>query len=134
MSPSSRRRWSRIPIRRPVELRANERLIEAQAYNIAFGGITVKSPEPLEPGAAVSLRVHLPGTRVANSLDATGRVMHVSAVNCEGCYRLGVEFDPLDERNAAVLETFFAEQRARRRSAEGRPHSPPSAPNPQKRQ
>lgn len=111
-----------------MELRAGGRVIQARAYNIAFGGIAVKSPQPLEPGTPVALHVHLPGSRVTNTLHATGRVMHVSSVNCEGCYRLGVEFDPLDERNAAVLETFFVEQRSRRREAEGLPSDAADTP------
>lgn len=73
-----RRGAVRVEVRVPVELRAAAagalpRLLAGTTTDLSEGGMRVALPEPVEPGASLEARLHLPGD--AAPLECAGRAL-----------------------------------------------------------
>ena len=109
---SERRRSSRYPIDAPVRMEPlGGGLLQARAYSLAIGGLTVRSAAPLEPGRCVDVELQVPLSGGANRLQARCRVTRCTVLNPGPGYRIGLVFERLNERTMAVLERYFSSQR-----------------------
>lgn len=109
---SERRRSSRFPIDAPARLEpVGGGHLQAQAYSLALGGVTLRSQAALEPGRGLVLELQLPLGDAANRLRAQCRVTRCTVLDPGPGYRVAVTFERLDQRAMALLQRYFATHR-----------------------
>lgn len=84
--------------------------VDTDIVQISIGGMTVKSPMPLEIGSEHRFTLGIDGER----LEVSGVVRHcepVSAEEAPSAYRVGVEYGKLSGRQEEVLEDFVKKNR-----------------------
>ena len=107
-----RRRSSRFPIDAVARLQpVGGQPVDAHAYSVALGGMSLRSPAPLEPGHWVDLELPLPLDGGANRLRARCRVNRCTALDPGPGHRIGLVFERLDSRAMALLDRYFSGRR-----------------------
>jgi hypothetical protein len=87
------RRFPRMDYEMPVDVTvlgpdgAEDRHLQAVALDLSEGGVLLRSAEPVEPGTAVRLEIHLP----SGDMEAIAKVARVLPKEGAGC-RIGVYF------------------------------------------
>lgn len=90
------RREPRYPVPPPyqdhieLELRKGDEAIALRLLGISESGVTVESPEPLEPGSPAACEISIPGS-LSPGVSFAGTVRHSRA--SEGSFLAGIEID-----------------------------------------
>ncbi|MDP9268740.1 MAG: PilZ domain-containing protein [Acidobacteriota bacterium] len=96
------RRYARVPIVTQVRLETEQRNFDAVTVEISAGGLSLRTDRSLLMNSSVGLTFTLPdasGTK-ASEIKVRGVVAWVNAQD----QRVGIRFDPADQRRAAVKQ------------------------------
>ena len=111
---SERRRFPRIPEAFSIKYRVSGELAaswcEVATQNVSAGGVRFRVPEPIGPGATVTLQIKLPG--IAQPLHVKGQVAW-SQLQASGVTEVGVEFLDLKERDQRMIDQLVGFLRGR---------------------
>jgi CheY-like chemotaxis protein len=95
-----RRRFTRIPLQRPVSLQANDKQLEGTTVDISFDGMLVQSYLVFPAGTQVKLSLDLQNG--ATPLQFEARVLRTL-----GTERMGVQFKSRDAKERDRLQEFL---------------------------
>ena len=98
----NRRESPRVVLSVPVSYRAGQTIAGALTLNIGKGGLAIRTLSPLAPETHIEVKFRLPGNSV--EITATARVAW-----SDRKVGMGVQFERLDPRDQAVIDTFVDE-------------------------
>ena len=98
----NRRESPRVVLGVPVSYRAGQTIAGALTLNIGKGGLAIRTLSPLAPETHIEVKFRLPGHSV--EITATARVAW-----SDRKVGMGVQFERLDPRDQAVIDTFVDE-------------------------
>jgi len=95
----NRRSSPRVVLGIPVEYRIGDANAAALALNLSHGGIAIRTTSPLEAGASIRVRFHVPGPK--RDIDTDGRVAW-----SDRRVGMGVQFEQVDAAGQLLIDHF----------------------------